>query len=149
MKILAAACGVLLVGLLLALWRIDHVTTALTAAEYSVTTLTNAANSRRNTQKLLAQLDTEHTEERERANKTNADLRAAVAAGDRRLSVKATCPAVRASAGAASLDHAEARADIDPATGERIVRIANDGDDAIRALTALQDYVRTTCAPAK
>ncbi len=133
--------------LILALWRLDHTDTSLSTATQRVRELENANESRKNTQRLLAQLDTEHTQERERANQTNANLRAAVAAGEHRLSVLAKCPA-GGSTGASSLDHDQARAELDPAAAERIVRITNDGDDAIRQLTALQDYVRTAC-PAK
>lgn len=147
MKILAGACAVLLVCLLLALWRIDHVSTALAKADESITTLEAAAASRRNTQKLLAELDTEHTKAMTDAQAVNNQLRAAVASGARRLSVKATCSAspVRATTGPARVDDAETRAELDPASAERIVATANDGDDAIRTLTALQDYVRTAC----
>jgi prophage endopeptidase len=52
---------------------------------------------------------------------------------------------VRTTAGAARVDDAEARADIDPAAAERIVATATDGDEAIVALTALQDYVTRLC----
>ncbi|UZD96260.1 lysis protein [Pseudomonas corrugata] len=139
----------LAMALILAFWRLDHVTTSLDTATKLNDELEAAADSRRNTQRLLLELDTQHTQERERANQNNASLRAAVAAGQRRLSILATCPAVRATTTATGLDHAEARADIDPAAGERIVAIANDGDDAIRALSALQDYVSTACTPRK
>lgn len=134
-------------ALILALWRLDHIDTSLSAATQRVRELENANESRKNTQRLLTQLDTEHTQERERANQTNANLRAAVAAGEHRLSVLAKCPA-GGSASPSSLDHDQARAELDPAAAERIVRITNDGDDAIRQLSALQDYVRTAC-PAK
>lgn len=148
-KYLLAAIAALSILSILAFWRLDHVGASLDTQTKRVGELEASLASRKETQRLLTQLDTEHTQERERANQTNADLRAAVAAGQRRLSIKATCPAVRAGTGATGVDHAEARADIDPAAGERIIRIANDGDDAIRALTALQDYVRTACAVAK
>lgn len=137
------------VALILALWRIDHVSGSLEVSSQRVRDLEASIASRKVTQRLLAQLDTEHTQERERANQTNADLRSAVAAGQRRLSVLAKCSAVRASNTTASLGHAEARAELDPAAAERIVRIANDGDDAIRQLSALQDYVRTACTAPK
>lgn len=136
------ACGLLMYG---GWQKIQLQTLVVTQQAEQIGNLNRAAESRRNTQRLLAQLDTEHTQERERANQTNADLRAAVAAGQRRLSVAARCPAVRATTGAAGLDHAEARAELDPASAERIVATANDGDDAIRALSALQDYVNITC----
>lgn len=117
----------------------------LATANEQVTTLTNAAESRRNTQRLLADLDTEHTKALTDAQAINNQLRADVAAGARRLSFKATCPAVRATAGAGRMDDAEARAELDPASAERIVATANDGDAAIIALNGLQDYVRTVC----
>lgn len=108
-------------------------------------TLERAAASRRNTQRLLAQLDTEHTKALTDAQTTNNQLRAAVATGARRLSVKATCPVVRTSTTATRLDDAEARAELDPAAAERIVAIPADGDEAIVALTGLQDYINTVC----
>lgn len=137
-----AACCLLIYGG----WQKNQRLAAdLSKASEQVSMLERAAESRSNAQRLLAQLDTEHTQERERANQTNADLRAAVAAGQRRLSVLAKCPAVRAVTGAAGLDDATARSELDPAAAERIVRIANDGDEAIRQLNAAQDYIRTAC----
>lgn len=135
------ACGVVIY----AGWqKIEAQSLALDQAAKQISTLEAAAESRRNTIKLLADLDTQHTQERERANQTNASLRADVATGKRRLSVlAASCAA--GSATAAGLGHAEARAELDPAAAERIVAITNDGDDAIRQLNALQDYVRTAC----
>ncbi|MFV7438923.1 MULTISPECIES: lysis system i-spanin subunit Rz [Pseudomonas] len=135
------ACGVVMY----AGWqKIERQAAQLDRAVGKIETLEAAAESRRNTIKLLADLDTQHTQERERANQTNASLRADVAAGKRRLSVLATSCAA-GSATAPGLGHAEARAELDPAAAERIVAIANDGDDAIRQLNALQDYVRTAC----
>ncbi|MCE0946443.1 lysis system i-spanin subunit Rz [Pseudomonas asiatica] len=135
------ACGVVMD----AGWqKIEAQSVALDAATQRNAELEAATASRRNTIRLLADLDTQHTQERERANQTNAGLRADVAAGKRRLSVLATSCAA-GSATAAGVGHAEARAELDPAAAERIVAIANDGDDAIRQLSALQDYVRTAC----
>lgn len=135
------ACGVVIY----AGWqKIEAQSLALDQATKQVQTLEAAAESRRNTIKLLADLDTQHTQERERANQTNASLRADVAAGKRRLSVLATSCSARP-ATAAGVGHAEARAELDPAAAERIVRIANDGDDAIRQLTALQEWVGKAC----
>lgn len=118
---------------------------ALDAATARNATLEAAAESRRNTQRLLAQLDTEHTKALTDAQTANNQLRTAVATGAHRLSVKAACPAVRATTGAARVDDAEARAELDPASAERIIATANDGDEAIVALTALQDYVNRFC----
>lgn len=141
-----------LAAALIVIWggwqKIQRQAENLSRANDQVATLERAAESRRNTQRLLAQIDTEHTQERERANQANASLRADVATGNRRLSVlAASCP-VRAAAGSASLDHAEARAELDPAAAERIVRIVSDGDDSIRALNTLIDYINTACPAA-
>src|SRR5690606_39666804 len=61
--------------------------------------------------------------------------------GTQRLSVPAKCPVVRTSASPGRVDDAEARAELDPAAGQRIVAIANDGDEAIIALNSLIDWV--------
>ncbi|CAI3798625.1 hypothetical protein GLGCALEP_02133 [Pseudomonas sp. MM221] len=136
------ACGLVIY----AGWqKIEAQSVALDQATQQVATLQAATESRRNTIRLLADLDTQHTQERERANQTNASLRADVAAGNKRLSVLATSCGATGSATTAGLGHAEARAELDPAAAERIVAITNDGDDAIRQLSALQDYVRTAC----
>lgn len=137
-----AACAV---AILFGWQHIRAQDVALDAATARNATLEAAAESRRNTQRLLAQLDTEHTKALTDAQTANNQLRTAVATGAHRLSVKAACPAVRAAAGAARVDDAEARAELDPASAERIVATANDGDDAIRTLTALQDYVSRVC----
>lgn len=149
MKILAGICAALIAGLLLALWRLDHVSTSLTHAESAISELEAVAASRRNTQRLLLELDTKHTKELTDVQATNQTLRAAVATGARRLSVKASCPAVRATTSTAGVDDAEARAELDPAAAERIVAITDDGDQAIVALNGLQDYINTACIPRK
>ena len=117
----------------------------LAVAKDRNSTLERAAASRRNTQRLLAQLDTEHTKALTDAQTNINQLRAAVATGARRLSVKATCPAVRNTSAATGLGDAEARAELDPAAGARIVAIANDGAEGLIALRAAQDYINTVC----
>ena len=147
-KYLLAAIAALSIVSILAFWRLDHVSASLTTQTKRVGELEASLASRKETQRLLTELDTEHTQERERANQTNADLRAAVATGQRRLSVLAKCPVVRAG-GDPSVDVAEARAQLDPAAGERIIRTGNDGDDAIRQLNTLIDAVHVACPAAK
>lgn len=136
------ACGVIIY----AGWqKIEAQSLALDQTTQQISTLQAAAESRRNTIRLLADLDTQHTQERDSANQTNASLRAAVAAGNKRLSVLTTSCSPAGSATSTGLGNAEARAELDPAAAERIVRIANDGDDAIRQLTALQEWVSKAC----
>jgi prophage endopeptidase len=136
------ACGLLIYG---GWQKIQGQAEVIKQSAATIKTLESVADSRRNTQRLLTQLDTEHTQERERANQTNASLRAALATGHRRLSVLAKCPAVRATASTPGMDDDQARAELDPATAERIVATANDGDEAIRALSGLQDYINQVC----
>ncbi|WP_058545806.1 lysis system i-spanin subunit Rz [Pseudomonas fluorescens] len=142
----------LAVALILAGWRLDHVSNSLDRAKAvisgqvdTINTLEAAAQSRRNTQKLLAKLDTEHTKALTDAQAANNQLRADVRNGTRRLSVKATCPAVRDTTTSTSLGDAEARAELDPASGERIVAITDDGDQGLIALRAAQAYIANVC----
>lgn len=76
----------------------------------------------------------------------NAQLRADLLTAQRRLSVKVSgCSSstdVSTASGAGGVDHAAGRADLDPGSADRIVAIANRGDDAIRQLMACQGYVR-------
>ena len=137
-----AACLVLIYGG----WsHIQGQAKDMAVAKDRIDTLERAAESRKNTQRLLAQLDTEHTKALTDAQTANNQLRTAVATGARRLSVKASCPAVGSTTSTAGLDHAEARAELDPAAGQRIVAIANDGDEGLIALRAAQDYITNIC----
>lgn len=99
----------------------------------------------RQNNELVAELDRLHTRSLNDARAENERLRAAIRDRDLRLSVKARCPSVPTDTGAAGVDDGASRADIDPAAAERIVRIVNDGDGAIRQLTALQEYVERVC----
>jgi prophage endopeptidase len=107
--------------------------------------LTAANESRKKTQKLLLDLDTAHALEQAKADETNTPMLTAVATGAQRVYVKASCPAVRAAPIAPGKPDEEGRAELDPATAERILHTGVDGDDAIRQLTALQDYVSKVC----
>ncbi|MBP6018813.1 MAG: lysis protein [Burkholderiaceae bacterium] len=71
-----------------------------------------------------------------------ADLRAAVAAGDKRLSVR-TAPgacSVSSNSGTTGMGHEAPRADIDPGDAGDIIAILARGDEAIRQLNGLQDW---------
>ena len=100
----------------------------------------------------IATLDASHLQELNNARAENDRLRADVAAGTRRLSVCAACPApaggsaTGAPAGAAGVDHATARADIDRRDAAALLAIVGRGDAAIRQLSACQAYVKTILA---
>lgn len=139
----------LAMALVLALWRLDHISTSLDTATERVGVLEAVNASRKKTQRLLTQLDTDNTKVLTDAQAQNKALLARVGTGAQRLSVPARCPVVRANPSPSSVDDAEARAELDPAAGQRIVAIANDGDEAIIALNGLIDWVNTACLPRK
>lgn len=124
-------------------WR-DSVT-----HEY-VQSLRDAQRQAADAEQTLAELDKKHTEALRDAEALRSSIFSDIDAGARRLSVPVTdtdCPGVPEAASATRVDNDRARAELDPAAAGRIVRIAGDGDDAIRQLTALQEYVNTICRP--
>ena len=99
------------------------------------------------TEEKLALQDQQHTKELSDAQRNQARLRDQLATADVRLSVLlAEDPAsscnVPTAPGGAGVVHAAHRAQLDPAHAQRIIRITDDGDNAIIALRACQAYVR-------
>ena len=95
----------------------------------------------------LAGQDQQHSKELSDAQRNQARLRDQLATADVRLSVLiAEDPAsscnVPTAPGAIGVVHAARRAQLDPAHAQRIIRITDDGDNAIIALRACQAYVR-------
>lgn len=95
----------------------------------------------------LALQDQQHTKELSDAQRNQARLRDQLATADVRLSVLlAEDPAsscnVPTAPGAVGVVHAARRAQLDSAHSQRIIRITDDGDNAIIALRACQAYVR-------
>ncbi|MDQ0650417.1 lysis system i-spanin subunit Rz [Pseudomonas cedrina] len=88
--------------------------------------------------------DQQHTQELSDAQRYQAALRDRLATADVRLSVlldaSSDCT-VPASTTSGSVVHAAARARLDPAHAQRIIRITDDGDNALIALRACQAYV--------
>lgn len=101
-------------------------------------------------ERALAELDKKHTEALRNAETLRSSIFSDIDSGARWLSVPTTntnCAGVPEAASTTGVDDDRARARIDPQAAGRIVRIAGDGDDAIRQLTALQEYVNTICRP--
>lgn len=137
-----AACLVLIYGG----WsHIQGQAKDMAVAKDRIDTLELAAASRRNTQRLLTQLDTDNTKVLTDAQAKNKAILAGVGTGTHRLSVPAKCPVVRASPGPGRVDDAEARAELDPASAQRVLTTGTDGDEAIIALNSLIDWVNTAC----
>lgn len=90
----------------------------------------------------ITELDKKHYEEFKIAQTTINRLRADVAAGRKRLSVKVKSPVCpKADPGTTGLGDGTARAELDGQDAEDIIGIVIEGDQAIRQLNALQDYV--------
>lgn len=85
-------------------------------------------------------IDAEHFKELSNAKSENDKLRRDLAAGTKRVRV-----AVRQCepAGTSSVDNASATAELDGKTAADLAGIAADGDEAIRQLTALQQWAKT------
>ena len=99
------------------------------------------------TEQQLVIQDQQHSKELFDAQRNQARLRDQLATADVRLSVLlAEDPAsgcnVPTTPGTVGVVHAARRAQLDPAHAQRIVRITDDGDNAIIALRACQAYVR-------
>ena len=99
------------------------------------------------TEQQLAIQDQHHTKELFDVQRNQARLRDQLATADVRLSVllaedSASGCNVPTTPGTAGVVHAARRAQLDPAHSQRIIRITDDGDNAIIALRACQAYVR-------
>ena len=94
----------------------------------------------------LTESDQQHTKELFDAQRNQARLRDRLATADVRLSVlienSASDCNVPTTPGAVGVVHAAHRAQLDPAHAQRIIRITDDGDNALIALRACQAYVR-------
>lgn len=93
-------------------------------------------------QEKVNEMDALRTEENRHAQKIEAQLRADVADGKRRLSIRVKQPVCTAKdAKTASVDYGTTRADIDEQDAQDLIGVVIEGDQAIRQLNALQDYV--------
>ena len=95
----------------------------------------------------LAGQDQQHSKELSDAQRNQARLRDQLATADVRLSVllaedSASGCDVPTTPGTVGVVHATRRAQLDSAHSQRIIRITDDGDNAIIALRACQAYVR-------
>lgn len=104
-----------------------------------------AQNQRLALEQQLNASDQQHSQELSHAQRNQAALRDRLATADVRLSVlldtAARGCAVPTSTTAGSMVHAAPRARLDPAHAQRIIRITDDGDNALIALRACQAYV--------
>ena len=131
----------------LATVKTEHAQTLQSIAEQRDAQARRAVQAQQDAANTVAKIDEAHYEDMRRAQTEIEQLRAAVVAGTRRLSIQATCPAVgprvSEATGTAGVGDASGRADIDPGAAARIVALTDRGDTAIRQLKACQEYART------
>lgn len=144
-------------------WQANSYTAQLDTQKSNFQTdLTNIANAgadqartavehQQQAEQALAALDAQSSKEKADALAQNAALRAAVAAGTRRLRVAGTCTANHPSGGDVSQAASSASVgdagsvELDPATGQHILDIRAGAIADQAALKALQAYVTNVC----
>lgn len=132
----------LLTALLMKCSEVDRLSASVTALNIDVAAKQKAIDSYERWAAEYATLDAAHTRRTQEAQREMDQLRAAIRDGERRLSIRATCPPrLPDTADAPRVGDGKDRADIDPGAAERIVALTERGDKAIRQLTACQDYV--------
>lgn len=91
MKILAGICAALSIGLLLALWRIDHVSTSLDTANELVGTLQGQAAAYEQALTVRDSIDAQYQEAIHNAEQSKPQLVADLGTGVKRVYVRAAC----------------------------------------------------------
>lgn len=147
MKIILSICAALAIGLLLALWRLDHVSTSLDVSEKLVGTLQGQAAAYEQALTVRDSIDAQYQEAIHNAEQSKSQLVADLSTGVKRVYVRAACvPANPQSTGSPDAAAPELAADARQDYANLVA--------AFRAVTAqvtgLQAYA-LTCkrAPAK
>ena len=142
MKTLASLCTVLVIGLLLALWRLDHVSTRLDTATGRVGVLEGEAKAYEQAITVRDSIDRQYQEAIRSAEDSKPQLVADLTAGVKRVYVRAACvPA-----------HTDATGSADAATPELAADARQDYADLVAAnkkvtaqVIGLQDFITSSC----
>lgn len=110
---------------------------------------TDALERQRQAQLELSKIDTQRTQELASAQSEINELRTAVAAGERRLRIQATCPdpssnGVSGSAATASVDD-DAGPGLTPAAERNYWTLRERINTVTAQVSGLQDYIRSAC----
>ncbi|MGP3790293.1 lysis protein [Pseudomonas sp. B392_1p] len=147
-RTLAILCGALLLALYVALGALQDQATELATAQADHRQASARADSLADTLRLqrelvaaAAALDTKHTKELDDAKADNDRLRAAVAAGQQRLRVNATCPATSSSGRVVDAGTAE----LTPQARQDYFALRDELALSRQMILGLQDYVGTVC----
>lgn len=123
---------------------LDNTKIKLEIANQTITGLNAYIDKTKEQLKTIQQLDKDYQEQLSYAKTENDKLRDSITNGTKRLYVKTACP-VSINTTTTSGTNAISRAELDRETSQRIIRIAQDGDNAIMQLSALQKYVNEVC----
>ena len=142
MKTLAGICAALVIGLLLALWRLDHVSTSLTTATSRVGVLEGEAKAYEQAITVRDSIDRQYQEAIRNAEDSKPQLVADLNSGARVVYVRAACvPA-----------NPNATGSTDAATPELAVDARQDYADLVAAnskvtaqVAGLQQFIITSC----
>ena len=107
-------------------------------AEAANKQLQNVIADRDAKQKAIADIDQRNYQEMKNAQDQIDDLRKRIASGRVRLTVPSRC----SQNSGISVDHGEARTELDQSVSDSLIAITADGDKAIRQLTACQEILR-------
>ena len=143
MKTLAGICAALVIGLLLALWRLDHASTSLTTATSRVGVLEGEAKAYEQAITVRDSIDRQYQEAIRSAEDSKPQLVADLTAGVKRVYVRAACvPA-----------HTDAPGSADAATPELAADARQDYADLVAAhakvtaqVIGLQDFITRACS---
>ena len=112
MKTLAGICAALVIGLLMALWRLDHVSASLTTATSRVGVLEGEAKAYEQALTVRDSIDRQYQEAIRNAEDSKPQLVADLTAGVKRVYVRAACvPAHTDAPGSADAGTPELAAD--------------------------------------
>lgn len=101
-------------------------------------------NDMQTRQRDVAALDSKYTQELADAKQTIEELRAAVAAGDKRLRLNATCKPVRTATSAPGVDDATGPGLTDAAERDYF-RLRERIETSSKQIAGLQEYIRQQC----
>ena len=142
MRILAGICAALAIGLLLALWRLDHVSTSLDVSEKLVGTLQGQAAAYEQALTVRDSIDSQYQEAIRNAEQSKPQLVADLGTGVKRVYVRAACvPANPQPTGSADAAAPELAADARQDYADLVAAHAKVTAQVI----GLQDFIARAC----
>ena len=142
MKTLAGICVALVIGLLLALWRLDHVSVSLTSATSRVGVLEDEAKAYEQAITVRDSIDRQYQEAIRNAEDSKPQLVADLTAGVKRVYVRAACvPAHTIATGSADAATPELAAD----ARQDYANLVAANKKVTAQVIGLQDFITSSC----